>query len=173
MNRKCQQEIAGFVVIVVVVIMIGLIFFSFSIGSGESVETNSVEIENLLSASMGHISSCAINFYPQYLDMEELIKECYDNGRCLDDRDACEVLNEEYLDLIENSLDIGNERVNKGFELKILYKDLELDDEGYEIVPVFQKGEMEGCSSRVGASKSIDVGFGSGVIGVELRVCRG
>ena len=173
-NKKSQHEIVGFVVIVVVVAVIGLIFLSFMIGRGDSNNATSVEIENLLSASMYSTSDCAISFVPQYLDIEELIIRCYDNpiGKCLDDRKVCDVLSEELRDIGE-VLNIGDGNVNKGLEINVVYKDLESEDSGSEVIPSIKIGEIDECSIKIGASRYVDIDFGSGVVNVELEVCKG
>ncbi len=175
-NKKSQHEIAGFVMIVVVVAVIGIIFLSFTIGRGEVSKETSLEIENLLGAIMYRTSDCAVSFIPQYLDIEDLIKSCYENSfnKCLDGRTGCDVLKEDLEEIIEKSLDIGEDKVNKGYEIKIEYVDFGVGEEaGVKIIPFIKKGELDECEVKTGASRSVDVGFGSGVIDVELEVCRG
>ena len=171
--KRGQQEIVGLVVIVLIVSIMGLVFLSFMIGRGEVVKDSSTELGNLLNAEMMKSSDCAINFIPEYSNVEKLIKDCYENRNCLDGRRGCDVL-EELLRLdVGNALRVNSENVNKGFELSVKYRDIELKDLGKEIVPLISEGEMEDCSSKVGASRLIDVGFGSEVIEMDLKVCKG
>ncbi len=170
-NKKSQHEIAGFVMIVVVVAVIGLVMLSLMIGGGDTGKTTSVEVENLLSAVMQKTSQCSGNI--GYYNTEELIISCYDNGICLDGRKSCEVLSSELGDVVGKSLKIGS-GINKGYKIKIEYVDLGVGGEaGVEIIPFIKKGELDECEVKIGASKSVDIGFGSGVIDVELEVCRG
>ena len=76
-SKKAQHEIAGFVLIVLVVSVIGVIFLSLSFNKGEVNEQRSVEVSNLLESTMYSTSNCAINYIPQYRDIQDLIKECY------------------------------------------------------------------------------------------------
>jgi len=179
-DKKAQQEIVGLVVIVLIVSVMGLVFFSFMIGKGDSVKSTNVELSNLLEASMMQSSNCAINFVPEYDNVEELIKSCYGNKDCLDGRDSCEVLEGLLGEVVEKGLGvdmsgsgIGSGGINKGFELSVKYRDIELEDSGEDVIEVISGGVMEDCSSRIGSSRVIDVGFGSGVIEVGLRVCEG
>ncbi|MEN9626595.1 MAG: hypothetical protein RL557_923 [archaeon] len=76
-NKQGQHEIAGFVIIVLIVSVIGVIFLSIAFSKSTVSEQHSAEISHLLSSSMYVTSSCAINYVPQYRDMQDLIKECY------------------------------------------------------------------------------------------------
>ncbi len=76
-NKRSQHEIVGFVIIVLIVSIIGVIFLSIAFSKSSVSEQHSAEISHLLGASMYVTSSCAINYVPQYRDMQDLIKECY------------------------------------------------------------------------------------------------
>ena len=172
-NTKAQNEIVGFVLIIIIVSVIGVIFLSLMIGRGEPIRQESVQISNLLSASMYYTSDCAINYIPNYKDGQDLIKSCWNNEKCLDDTMACEALNSTMKKLISESLDVSSNKPNKAFKLTIYYKDLEkeLPD---EIILETQEGDYNNCSSEIGGSHSIPIsGITPGLINVELEVCRG
>ena len=172
-NKRGQNEIVGFVAIVLVVAVAGLILFSLMIGKG-NVQEDSAEISDFISASMYKTTDCAISFVPQYKNIEELIKECYKNpsGKCLDERKICDVLNLEFKNIIERDLEIGNEKINKGYKMNLVYKDSEISQE--EIISSVEGGNFENCRVKIGSSNPIAVGsFSSGIIDVELEVCRG
>jgi len=171
--KKAQQEIVGLVVIVLIVSVMGLVFLSFMIGRGEVIKDSSVGLENLLDAEMMKSSNCAINFVPEYDNIEELAKSCYENRVCLNSNNSCEVLEKLLREDIGKGLEMNVGSVNKGFELSVRYRDVELEDLGDEIISLISEGVMDECSSKIGASRLIDVGFGSGVIEFNLRVCRG
>ncbi len=90
-NKKSQHEILGFVLIVLIVSIIGVIFLSLYIAKGKNTKQTSVEISNLLEASMYYTTDCAIGSFPKYQELQDLIKKCYDNPseRCIS-RDNCE-----------------------------------------------------------------------------------
>ena len=107
-KNKCgQHEIVGFVLIILIVTIIGVVFLGFSINRGEVSKQESVELSNLLEASMYYTTDCAVSFIPQYKDMQDLIKSCYKNEKCLNDKMACVVLEEELKNLVDKSLNIG------------------------------------------------------------------
>ena len=172
-NKRAQNEIVGFVLIIIIVSVIGVIFLSFMIGRGEPVTQDSVQISNLLSASMYYTSDCAINYIPNYKDGQDLIKSCWNNEKCLNDKMACEVLNSTMKELIGESLDVSSEVLNKAYELNIYYRDLERELAD-DLILEFSEGDYANCSSEIGGSHSIAIsGLSPGLINVELDVCRG
>lgn len=170
-KTKAQHEIVGFVLIVIIVSVIGLIFLSLSIGRGEQKSVNT-EISDFLKSSMYYTTDCAVNYIPQYKELQDLIKICYDNPiqRCLDGRSICQA-REEILDkLITKSLDINPDSPNKAYKLNIYYKQEEVQDE--ELLKI-EKGNFTQCNSRLGGSHLIaGSSFDSGIIEINLEVCK-
>ena len=177
-QKKAQNEIVGFVLIIIIVSVIGLIFLSFMIGRGEPIRQESVQISNLLAASMYYTSDCAVSFIPQYKDGQDLIKSCWNNEQCLGGEDsdgkmACDALNSTMKKLIGESLDVSSDKANKAYELIIYYKDLagDLPD---DVILESTGGVYGNCSSQIGGSHSIAIGgITPGLINLELSVCRG
>jgi len=178
-NPKCSQhEIAGFVLIVVIVSIIGLIFLSFMFGSGEINEQTSVEVSHLLGAIMYVTTDCAINYIPQYREMQDLIKDCYkdqslDYRDCLDGRDVCKVLEQELKEVIEKGLEIREDAPNKAYSLDVYYSPRD-ETIAREDILLLKKGSFMNCSSIVGGGHFLPVSsLGGGNIDVTLRVCKG
>jgi hypothetical protein len=173
-SRNAQQEILGFVLIVVLVTIIGVVFLSFSIGKSRPTKQTSAEISNLLEASMYHTTSCAVNYVPQYREVQDLIKECYKNPeqQCLNGKGVCHVLESTLKDLIDQSLNVAEDAPNKAYNLKIYYNSLDSLNETIDIL-LLQEGVFKNCSSKPGGSHSIAVTLSSGAINTELEVCRG
>mgnify|MGYP000032352207 CR=1 FL=1 len=143
-NKRGQHEIAGFVLIVLIVSVIGVVFLSIAFAKGPT-EQNSFEVSNLLESSMYSTTNCAINYVPQYRDIQDLIKECYKDQsgnyrECLikkedilfDDEnldidlltergDVCEVLERDFKALIDEGLQVGEGAVNRGYKLDIYF----------------------------------------------------
>ena len=76
-NKKSQHEIAGFVLIVLIVSVIGVVFLSIAFGRGEVSRHSSVEVSKLLESAMYYTTDCAVNYIPQYRDIQDLVKECH------------------------------------------------------------------------------------------------
>ena len=176
-SKRSQHETAGFVLIVLVVSIIGVVFLSIALAKGNKSHS-SADISHLLEATMYSTTDCAINYIPQYRDVQDLIKECYkdkkgDYRSCSGERDVCEVLEDNLRELIEESLDVGEKSTNKGYKLDIYFT---YGDEVYpnEEILSLSKGTFTNCSAVVGGGHSIAAGsFGFGSIETEITVCKG
>ena len=176
-SKRSQHETAGFVLIVLIVSIIEVIFLSIALAK-DNKSLPSPEISHLLEAAMYSTTDCAINYIPQYRDVQDLIKECYkdmkgDYRDCLGERDVCQVLEDNLKELIEESLDVGEKSRNKAYKLDIYFT---YGDEIYpnEEIMSLNKGAFINCSSIIGGGHSIAAGsFGFGSIETELTVCKG
>jgi len=177
-SKRSQHEIAGFVLIVVIVSIIGLVFLSIILGSGKTSEQRSITVTYLLESSMYVTTSCAINYIPQYREMQDLIKECYKEKTegfraCLDGRNVCNVLEKELKENIDKGLEIRDDAPNKAYNLNVYYspRDTSLPSED---VLSLKNGNFINCSSVVGGGHSLPVSsLGGGNIDVRLIVCKG
>jgi len=175
--KRSQHEIAGFVIIVLIVSIIGVIFLSLSFGNRTVEESSSPEISRLLGSSMYVTSSCAINYIPQYRDMQDLVKECQkdlggNSRNCLNGENACAVLEEELQAVIEKGLEINDGAINKAYTLHI-YSSSEEGGVDEEILSL-SKGVFANCSRIVGGNHPIMVDSFSGkILDTRLLVCRG
>lgn len=174
-QKKAQQEIIGFVLIVVIVMVIGVIFLSLSIGRGGPTEQTSIQVTNLLESSMHYTSDCVISFIPQYESGEDLVKSCWEDEKCLDERLTCEVLNSTLKQIINKGLEVcedKNKCKNKAYKLNIYYSPLDLELPNEEILN-FQEGLFEGCKATFGGSHSIPLtSLTAGTLNLELTVCK-
>ena len=112
-NKKAQEEIVGFAIIVIIVSLIILFFLVFSL-SGKS-KTESYEAESFLQSLLQHTSSCQIS--SKFLDVQDLITACYNAQACGSGEDACSALNETVMPLIEKSWPIGPDFPAKGYKI--------------------------------------------------------
>jgi hypothetical protein len=167
-NNRSQQETVGFVLIIVIVTIAGLIFLGFSINTGETTKKTSAEISDFLQASFYYTTNCTTSFIPQYKDMQDLIKSCYKNEKCLDDRMACSVLDETFKEIIKKSFLVSEESKNKAYQGNIYYSVEEMPNQG---ILNISEGNFNNCSSTAGASQSIFMD--SGQINVDLEICYG
>ena len=157
--KKGQQEIAGFVLIVVLVVIALMIFLIISVRKTPE-EVQSLEVENMLSAVMKYKTDCAIVYEPDYDNIEDLVKSCYDNARCTNlDKMACAYLNESLQDIMSDLM--KSESTVGAYELDIFHRDSE------ERILFLFDGNCTGSVS--GAQKNIMVD--SGDIIVRLRLC--
>ena len=169
MDKKSQHEITGFVLIIIIVVIIGVIFLSLSISNDEGGKT-SVEISNFLQSSMYYTTNCAVSYVPDYKNLQDLIKSCYNGETCLDGNKSCDVLNKTFSGIIGNSFQVDEQGKNKAYKLRIYYRDISGDLPDDEFL-VIEEGIYGNCSSETGASQPIFTE--SGDINVELNLCSG
>ena len=119
-NKRAQEEMIGFVLIIIMVAIIILVFLTVSLRKSSN-STESYEVESFLQSLSQYTTDCAINYYPNYLDLKDLIKECSNNEICLDLKNTCDVLNQTLEDLLDSSWQIGEDWPNKGYLMNITY----------------------------------------------------
>jgi len=180
-SKRSQHEIAGFVLIVLIVTVIGVVFLSLTYGRPEVGKETSAEVSNLLTSAMQHTTDCAINYIPQYRNVQDLVKECYKDKsgearKCLDGRDVCQELEKNLKNLLDKGLVIGEGSVNKAYKVDIYAVTDSISDsdsDRREEILSFVNGNFVNCTSIVGGSHPIPVGsFGFGKIETELLVCK-
>jgi hypothetical protein len=122
-NRKAQEEIIGFVMIVLIVSVIFLIFIGISLRrSGNEEPAKSKDIYQFLESSMRTTSECTINYGSAYLSIGELLQRCYQdkdlrtNTKCSSGGNACDVLNKTLSNIFDISWQVSPEAVIKGYE---------------------------------------------------------
>ncbi|MCX8194275.1 MAG: hypothetical protein N3G19_02865 [Candidatus Pacearchaeota archaeon] len=122
-NKKAQEEVMGFVIIILIVMIIGLVFFAFSLRrGGPAIEPKQAELDDLIIAMLSYTTNCEINAENQ--SVRELIRYCNDNPTrtCQDNKKVCVALNstlENMLqELIGQGIQIANAPIH-GYELNI------------------------------------------------------
>ena len=115
-TKKAQEEMIGFALIIIIVSVILLIFLGFSLREGRE-EVESYEVESFIQSFLQYTSECEDNL--EFLSVQELISDCSNNKRCLDGKEACDILNETLKGITQESWKTGLERPVKGYELKI------------------------------------------------------
>lgn len=117
MNKKGQEEIVGFAVIIIIVAVIMLFLLSFYIRGGNSESVDSFEAESFVSSLMHFTTSCESNL--GYNDIQRLIYECSRERNCLNGQSSCEILNSEIREIVEKSWQVGEDRPIRGYSLVI------------------------------------------------------
>jgi hypothetical protein len=116
-NKKGQEEMVGFTVIIILVAVIILVFLGFALQNrGESKAIESYEIESFLQSVIQYTTEYNL----QHIYMQELIKECdiYDEG--------CTELNNELENILEKSWNVEEGSKIRGYKLIIYTKDREI-----------------------------------------------
>jgi len=157
-NKKAQHEITGFILIVVIVVIVGLFLLVFYLRQPSSI-AKSKNIENFLQASMSYTTSCYLSI--EALDLQDLIKSCYRNTRCLNERMACEVLNNTLTELVQESWLVSSERPVNSYSLSIFY-----EEETREEILTLKEGNCSG--DRTGAEHLVHQYPGNIIISMEV-----
>ncbi|MCA9487981.1 MAG: hypothetical protein KC516_03400 [Nanoarchaeota archaeon] len=151
-NKKAQEEMVGFVLIVIIVAVLIFVFLSVSIKkSNNSLE--SYEIESFLQSLSHYTTDCAVGYYPSFREISELVKDCMDQDSCLDDRSACEVLNESLDSLISGSWPVGDKWPNKGYKFNLTSED------GEEILSFSEGNFTSNSRGAVESFENFDIVF--------------
>lgn len=125
MNRKGQEEMIGFAMIVVIVSLMIIGFLAFSMRSSGSNKLESAEVGEFLDSVMHTTTECTGGSVNSHLDIGELIKECYNNPLkvCLNsEKSVCAYLNETLEEVIVKSWSVGSDKYYTGFKLNINFE---------------------------------------------------
>jgi len=164
-NKKGQEEIVGFVLVIVLVAVVFLIFLGFSITQVPDTFTESVDVSQFLESSMEFTTSCVTSFYPDYRKLGELFEECLSKNNCLDGKSSCEVLNSTINQIIESSWKIGEDRPLKGYEFISEYESS--GESPSEIIISLNSGN---CTNSIRGASYVTPAF-PGNIESRLKIC--
>jgi len=126
-NKRGQEEITGFVLVIVIVSIVLLIFLAIFIRKDRVSEKNSLDIHQFLESAMELSTGCEL-----YRDVKlgELIKDCYSNSasQCDNGMGRCTLLNISLNDIIGRSWDVGENKFYKGVILRTEINESEISD---------------------------------------------
>ena len=154
-EKRAQEEIVGFAVIVIIVAVIMLFLLVFYIKSPKEESVKSYEVNSFIQSFLHYTTDC--EDYYGGMSVKKLIFECDSNEVCLnDERRACEVLNSTLKAITKESWQVGENRSVKGYELKITTSQAEilLLKEG-DITNNYKTGSQNFASGR----DSVNVSF--------------
>jgi len=131
-NKKAQEEMVGFAVIIIMVAIIILVFLGLSMNKSESDLVESYELESFIQSALQYHTSCYYNW--KYVDVKDLIFRCSNEHSCEDGVDPCLVLNNTLKDIVGESWKVEGDRPVKGYEMQVF-------SDGKEII-MFDKGNI-------------------------------
>ena len=121
-DKKGQEEIVGFVVILVIVAVILVILLGLMLSRKDSQVVQSYEVESFLGASLQYTTSC--EDYTGFLSVQELIISCYTGENCINGN-SCQMLESTVKGMIESGWNVNEQSAVKGYEFSVL-----VDEEG-------------------------------------------
>ena len=158
-NRRGQQEMVGFVLIVILVVVGLMVFLIISLNDAPEHE-KSVEVGNMLEAMMKHTTDCAIVYEPDYDDFEDLFKSCYQGDQCSNlGKSSCDYLNESLRGVLNGMF--ATEATVGAYEVDFFVKDV---PEG--LLHIFEGN----CTGSVSSAQR-SVVSGSESLIIRMKVC--
>jgi hypothetical protein len=172
-NKRGQQEILGFVVIVMIVVVIGVVFLGINLRKGQvsEVSFDDAEISNFLSASAEQTSDCIIRepAFGEIGGSDGLLSGCFEGKSCVDGRDSCVVLSEIYNELMASLWPAGSDRPIVYTKLGVYY--VVEDITQAKLIDEIISGDESLCViKRTGRHQQFK---SPGRIVVEMSVCSG
>ncbi|MCK4997022.1 hypothetical protein KAS08_01845 [Candidatus Pacearchaeota archaeon] len=162
MNKKAQQEIVGFVLIVVVVMVGLMIYLTMSLRSSPENE-GSLEVANALDALMKQTTECAVVYVPNYDTFEDLFKSAYKGESCTNlNKPAREYLEEASREVLTDMM--ASESSVMAYELQFAEKNSEGAIQG---LLMFTEGN---CTGNVNSAMRT-LSSGSERLLITLKTC--
>lgn len=124
-NRRAQEEMVGFGMIVVIVAIIGLIFLWFFLTKPHPKNLDDYEVKSFVNSLMQYTSDCK-EPGKDFIRMNELLYWCADSSartQCYGGLDACELLNNTLNGITKESWSVGPDLPFRGYELNVLVLD--------------------------------------------------
>jgi hypothetical protein len=158
-NKRGQQEMVGFVLIVILVVVGLMVFLIISLRDAP-VHDKSVEVGNMLEAMMKHTTDCAIVYEPDYDDFEDLFKSCYQGDQCSNlGESACDHLNNSLRDVLDGMF--ATEATISAYQIDFFVKDAQ---EG--LLRIFEGN----CTGAVSSAQRSVVSDSESLI-IRMKVC--
>ncbi|MBU1252644.1 MAG: hypothetical protein KJ905_03630 [Nanoarchaeota archaeon] len=123
-NKRAQEEMVGFALIIIIVAIAMLFLLVFYIRSDRNEGAESYEVESFIQSSLHYTTDCG-NFLGLF-SMQKLITECSKDSLCQDKRKTCDVLNSTLKAVSDSSWDVGKDRPVKGYEIRVVAGQREL-----------------------------------------------
>jgi len=160
-DKRGQQEIVGFVLIVVLVVVGMMVFLIISTRTSDD-EVKSVEVGNMLDAIMKHTTECAVVYEPDYDSFEDLFKSCHQGDQCSNlGLSACDYLNESLAAVLDGMF--ATEATVDAYQIDFFVK----GDEGEEgLLRIFEGN----CTGSVSSAQRSVVSHSDSLI-IRMKVC--
>ena len=153
-NKKAQEEIAGFALILVLLGVILIAFLAASLHKKSSSDVQDYEVSVYIQAILQQTTRCETE--KGYLDVRNLIVECSRETTCLNGNEptACEVLEQTLQIMLKDSWGarLGENDLYKGYELAIVSnRGMEDDPEAQMIIEPITMGVTDQGNWREGS----------------------
>ena len=169
-NKKAQEEMVGFVLIMLVVAVIFLVFLGIYLRQGPPEPRETSEISGFLDAMLEVSTTCGPTENSKALDIADLISECAkdESKECFpgSEKTVCEVAQEQIIEITESTWTFSEDSPKTGYKYTFT---VETDDSFYEI-PIFKNPTTRNQSGEyvrsIGSEKNLPGGIN---IYLEIR----
>ena len=120
-NKKAQEEIVGFAIIIILVAVVFVAILGFSLSNKKQNKAESYEIKNFLEASMEYTVSCTSDSEP----LRKLVFLCKKQSFCINGISSCEMLNQTLQGIIDSSWNVDENSSIRAYRLAIRALDSE------------------------------------------------
>jgi len=117
-NKKAQEEMVGFALIIIMVAVILLVFLTISMKKSNNIE-ESYEIDSFLQAMLEYTTSCSLSTNSNYISVDRLISECSELSTCKNGLSSCEILNETLSEMLPIAWPVEETSQFKAYEFLI------------------------------------------------------
>lgn len=157
-NRKSQEEIVGFVLIILLVTVILVILLGIYARSKTRDRTSeSGEVAQFLDAMLEYTTECSLNSGFSYETISNLATNCaLSNSLCSNSKSSCEVLQDSTKKLIESAWVFGEESPNKGYRFVI-------GTNGSDVIK--QSSNSGKCDNLIGGTRTFQQ------VSFDLKIC--
>ena len=140
-NKKAQEEMIGFGVIIALVSIVLLVLLFFSVNSGED-SYDSEKVNSFVQSILSYTTDCQ-KYQGTYLDIEGLIYSCANNETCVNNgNNSCETLNSNLDNIVNSTWPAGEKWPTKGYELIINSN----ESDGWHTIYSLEKGSKENAT---------------------------
>jgi len=163
-DKKAQEEVVGFAVVVVLVSVIFVIILGFSMNKPTTQDKQSTDVRQFLESIREVTTDCSLSgSIPA--NLKELMGACYSRTYCSSGAKACDELNNTMKDILEASYSPSEEAHIKAYIFSI---DFETSSSQRENLITQKSGN---CSSNSYRESDDFFPYTNGQIFTELRLC--
>ena len=170
-GKKGQEEMVGFVLIILLVVIIGLVFLGIAIRKSPNIEEQSSNrIDSFLKSIRYYTTECEIPS-GNYRTIEQLINDCYENEQCINNKLACEVLEDTLKEIMQSSFLVSNNSYTLYYKLEV--KTEESGKQPINIVrPIIAPKSIDECKGiKMSNSNAISTQSKDVKVRIKLEVC--
>ncbi len=167
-NKKGQEEIVGFVLIVVLLVIVAVIFLGIRLRNPEPTQKESEIVYQFLESSMEQTTTCKTSETGRFIALDSLVRECHSgNSLCTSGDESCEVVDETFKEMLNSTWQVGENYPYKGYSVQGIYNFNSSGNAGTEKLFNITQGT---CANSFSGSSYLIPEF-PGSITITLKLC--